>query len=76
MAVELSDDDKEMIRLIDVQVGRLLDRKASSHIILYTLSDLIPDAKCMANAICEKQMDLYCKEYQGFNCFLQLIAQL
>lgn len=76
MAVTLTDKDQEIIRLIDAQVGQLIDKNAPDHLIISTLIDWIPDAKCLMNSICEKQLDLYCKEYLNFNYFLQLIAHL
>ena len=76
MAATLTDRDKEIILMCDSQVGMLIDKKAPDHVILTTLMDLIPDAKCLMNSICEKQLDLYCKEYTNFNYFLQLIAHL
>ncbi|HCC3261863.1 hypothetical protein SDB96_15415 [Legionella pneumophila serogroup 1] len=76
MAVKLTDRDQEMIRLIDTQVSQLIDKNAPDHLIVNTLIDWIPDAKCLMNSTCEKQLDLYCKEYFNFNYFLQLIAHL
>ncbi|HHI9467082.1 TPA: hypothetical protein ACP9DH_002890 [Legionella anisa] len=70
-----SDHDKELIRVIDVQVEQLVERNAPEHVLVTTLIDFIPDVRCIANAMCEKQLDLYCREYQHFNYFLQLISQ-
>lgn len=70
----LSDHDKEMIRLIDEQVKHLIDRKASDLMIIKTLVDFIPELRCLMSAACEKQLDLYCREYRYFNCLLQLIG--
>lgn len=71
--MKLSDHDKEMIRLIDEQVKRLVERKASDLVIIKTLADFIPELRCLVSAACEKQLDLYCREYRYFNGFLQLI---
>lgn len=76
IATKLSDHDKEIIRLIDLQVKLLLDKRTPEHLIINTLFEFIPDAQCMINSICEKQLDLYCKEYRYFNFFLQLILRL
>jgi hypothetical protein len=76
MTTTLTDRDKEIILMCDLQVSQLIDKKAPDHVIINTLIDLIPDAKCLMNSICEKQLDLYCKEYRNFNYFLQLIAHL
>ena len=76
MAATLTDRDQEIIRICDLQVGRLIDNHAPDHLIINTLMDWIPDAKCLMNSICEKQLELYCKEYPNFNYFLQLIAHL
>jgi hypothetical protein len=76
MAVTLTDRDQEMIRLIDAQAGQLIDENIPDHLIITTLIDWIPDVKCLMNSTCEKQLDLYCKEYLNFNYFLQLIAHL
>ncbi|HAT3877923.1 TPA: hypothetical protein I8669_002757 [Legionella pneumophila] len=73
MSITLSDNDKEIIRLVDNQVKLLIERQAADHVIVSTLIDFIPEVRCMVTATCEKQLDLYCKEYQHFNYFLQLI---
>lgn len=75
MSITLSDHDKEIIRLVETQVKLLIERTAPDHVIISTLIDFIPDVRCMVTATCEKQLDLYCKEYQHFNYFLQLINQ-
>ncbi|KTC67858.1 Uncharacterised protein [Legionella bozemanae] len=74
-SLTLSDHDKELIRLIDAQAKQLMERNAPDHVIVTTLMDFIPDVRCMVNATCEKQLDLYCREYPHFNYFLQLISQ-
>lgn len=74
--MKLSDHDKEMIRLVDEQVKHLVERKASDVLIIKTLSDFIPELRCLLNATCEKQLDLYCRKYRYFNCLLQLIGHL
>lgn len=71
--MKLSDHDKEMIRLIDEQVKHLVEQKASDLLIVKTLADFIPELRCLVGSTCEKQLDLYCREYHYFNCFLQLI---
>ncbi|HFD8252058.1 TPA: hypothetical protein ACMWW0_003250 [Legionella pneumophila] len=71
----LSDHDKELIRIIDAQVEQLIERNAPEHVIVTTLMDFIPDMRCMVNATCEKQLDLYCREYPYFNYILQVINQ-
>ncbi|QMT62104.1 hypothetical protein [Legionella sp. PC997] len=71
----LSDHDKELIRVINIQVEQLLERNVPEHVIVTTLMDFIPDVRCMINATCEKQLELYCREYPQFNYFLQLISQ-
>ncbi|HHW4982784.1 TPA: hypothetical protein ACU0X8_002338 [Legionella anisa] len=71
----LSDHDKELIRIIDAQVEQLIEKNAPEHVIVTTLMDFIPDVRCMVNATCEKQLDLYCREYSHFNYFLKLISQ-
>lgn len=76
MAATLTEKDKEIIQMCDLRVGQLIDKKAPDHVILNTLIDLIPEAKCLMNSVCEKQLYLYCKEYRNFNCLLQLIANL
>lgn len=76
MTLTLTDKDKEIIRLIDLQVNQLIERNASNDVIVTTLMDFIPDAKCMMDSVCEKQLDLYCKDYPHFNYFLQLLATL
>ena len=76
MAATLTKKDKEIIQMCDLRVGQLIDKKAPDHVILNTLIDLIPEAKCLMNSVCEKQLYLYCKEYRNFNCLLQLIANL
>jgi hypothetical protein len=73
MSLTLSDKDKEIIRLVEAQVKLLIERTAPDHVIVSTLIDFIPDVRCIVTATCEKQLDLYCKEYQHFNYFLQLI---
>ena len=75
MAMTLSEHDKELIRVINTQVQQLLERKAPDHMLITTLMDFIPEVQCMANATCEKQLDLYCREYPDFNYFLQLVSQ-
>ncbi|MGQ3890232.1 hypothetical protein ACQUW5_14555 [Legionella sp. CNM-1927-20] len=74
MPITFSDDDKELIRLIDFQVGQLIEKQTPDHVIITTLFDFIPDVKCLVNATCEKQLELYSSEYQHFNYFLQLIS--
>ena len=59
MAATLTDRDQEIIRICDLQVGRLIDNHAPDHLIINTLMDWIPDAKCLMNSICEKQLELY-----------------
>lgn len=71
--MKLSGHDKEMIRLVDEQVKRLVERKASDLTIIKTLADFIPELRCLVGAACEKQLDLYCREYRYFNGFLCLI---
>lgn len=73
MPATLTHRDKEMIRVIDLQVSQLLDKKAPDYLIISTLIDWIPDVKCLMDSICEKQLDLYCKDYLNFNYFLQVI---
>lgn len=73
-SMTLSDYDKELIRIIDAQVEQLIEKNAPEHVIVTTLMDFIPDVRCMVNATCEKQLDLYCREYKHFNYFLQLIS--
>jgi hypothetical protein len=75
MSLTLSDQDKEIIRLVEAQVKLLIERTAPDHVIVLTLIDFIPHVRCIVTATCEKQLDLYCKEYQHFNYFLQLINQ-
>jgi hypothetical protein len=75
MSLILSDQDKEIIRLVEAQVKLLIEKTAPDHVIVSTLIDFIPDVRCIVTATCEKQLDLYCKEYQHFNYFLQLINQ-
>ncbi|HAU0213579.1 TPA: hypothetical protein JBF28_15170 [Legionella pneumophila] len=75
MSLILSDQDKEIIRLVEAQVKLLIERTAPDHVIVSTLINFIPDVRCIVTATCEKQLDLYCKEYQHFNYFLQLINQ-
>lgn len=75
MSLKLSDKDKEIIRLVEAQVKLLIERTAPDHVIVSTLIDFIPDVRCIVTATCEKQLDLYCKEYQHFNYVLQLINQ-
>lgn len=74
-SMTLSDHEKELIRVIDVQVEQMIARNAPEHVIVTTLMDFIPEVRCMVNATCEKQLDLYCREYPQFNYFLQLISQ-
>lgn len=71
--MKLSDHDKEMIRLVDEQVKNLVERKVSDLLIIKTLADFIPELRCLLSATCEKQLDLYCREYRHFNRFLLLI---
>lgn len=71
--MKLSDHDKEMIRLVDEQVKLLVERKASDVLIVKTLASFIPELRCLVSAACEKQLDLYCREYRYFNGFLRLI---
>ncbi|KTC91269.1 hypothetical protein OQJ18_13490 [Fluoribacter dumoffii] len=73
MSITLSDHDKEIIGLIDNQVQQLIQRNAPEHVIVTTLMDFIPDVQCIANETCEKELELYCREHQHFNFFLQLI---
>lgn len=74
--MELSDHDKESIREIDLQVGRLLEKGATDELIISQLIEFIPHTRCMINADCEKQLQLYCQEFKNFNYFLHLINQI
>ncbi|STX52363.1 Uncharacterised protein [Legionella busanensis] len=74
MQIPLSDDDKELIRLIDIQVEQLIEKQTPDHLIITTLFDFIPNVKCLVNATGEKKLQSYCSEYQHFNYFLQLIS--
>lgn len=74
-SMTLSDHDKELIRIIDTQVEHLIERNVPEHVIVTTLMDFIPDVRCMVNATCDKQLDLYCREHPNFNYFLQLLSQ-
>jgi hypothetical protein len=76
MALTLTERDKEIIQMCDLQVGQLIDKKAPDYVILNTLIELIPEAKCLMNSVCEKQLYLYCKEYRNFDYLVQLIANL
>jgi hypothetical protein len=72
--MELSSYDRELIRLIDYQAAQLIINQSPDPIILSSLMDFIPETQCIMNSTCEKQLDLYCKEYPSFNYFLQLIC--
>ena len=76
MSINLSNHDKELIRVIDSQVELLVEKKAPEHVIIDALFDFIPEVQCMVNGSCEKQLDLYYKEYQSFDYFVQLVNQL
>lgn len=76
MRLTFSGHDKEIIRLVDAQVKGLLDKKVPNQIVLETLFEYIPEIQCMVNAVCEKQLDLYCREYRYFNYFLKLIERV
>lgn len=76
MPINLSDHDKEIIRLVDAQVRKLSSKSASDNAIIATLIDFIPDVRCIVTGTCEKQLDLYCREYQYFYYFLRLLHQL
>lgn len=73
MMIALSEHDKEIISLIDTQVKVLIERKTSDHVIISTLIEFIPEVRCFTTATCENDMNLYSKNYQYFNYFLQLI---
>ena len=75
MSINLSDHDKEIIRLVNTQVMKLTSKSASDNAIIATLIDFVPDVRCIATGTCEKQLDLYCREYQYFHYFLRLLHQ-
>ncbi|WED44060.1 hypothetical protein [Legionella cardiaca] len=75
MSVMLSENDKEIIRLIDSQVKQLIDKNAPEHVIINTLIDFIPETKCIINSTCMKELEVYYQKYQNFNYFAQLITQ-
>lgn len=71
--MRLSDREKEIIRLIDLQVNELRYRQASPDLLVSALIDFVPEAKCIINSACEKELFLYCREYRNFTYFLKLI---
>lgn len=70
--MELTRNDKNLIKYIDCCVGNLL-KNVPSYEILNILVNYINDVKDVMNSACEKQLGLYCEEYKNFRRFIELI---
>ena len=76
MSKKLSDLDKQLILLIDKQVGLLLEKSSTDSIIINTLFDFIPDVKCLLDSDNDKLLEMHCLEYTNFTYFARLVAPL
>ncbi|KTD62091.1 hypothetical protein Lspi_1941 [Legionella spiritensis] len=71
----LSPEEKQLLHLIDEQVGVLLKRKASELAIIEALKDFIPEVRCLMDTCFEKELALYYFKYRHFAWFARLLGR-
>ena len=74
MTVNISECEKEKIRLINNQVIMLQDLNASDDAILFELKDFCVDVKYIVENREPKEVAMYLTTYHGFAYLLSLLS--
>jgi hypothetical protein len=70
----LTKEQKKLIVKIDNDVKTIMAQGANKFTLLCQLQNQIPFVKSMLYSAEKKEMDLYLYSYEGFHCYVNLLA--